>query len=298
MGYSGTLLAGFLALYARIASAQIALGGAAGGSPDTTAATQYTTVYIEGPTVAVPPIVEGPWTDEEHLEGTWSSKSMTVLTGPDFYDPVDELLIEPALPGISVSFTTDGYFEIAMYQVTSNPKDPKCATGALTFQHGTYNITKSKLYLTPFEDDGRQLVSDPCNSNTSSYVQYDQKLTFSKFQVWIDLYYGRYRLDLYEFDGTPMPPLYLVYRPPQMLPTVTMNPGTKEQVANFSSSSSSSSSKRALNQDVRLRIRRSLMNKGKTTAVRDQRHSWVHDMIWWGGISMIVSGACGWIYFA
>jgi len=32
------------------------------------------------------------------------------------------------------------------------------------------------------------------------------------------------RLDLYMFDGTPIHPLFLAYSPPQMLPTVTMNP--------------------------------------------------------------------------
>lgn len=39
----------------------------------------------------------------KELVGTWSSKSNTVFTGPGFYDPVSELLIEPDLPGISYS---------------------------------------------------------------------------------------------------------------------------------------------------------------------------------------------------
>jgi hypothetical protein len=32
------------------------------------------------------------------------------------------------------------------------------------------------------------------------------------------------RLDLYSFDGSPMHPMYLAYRPPEMLPTTTLNP--------------------------------------------------------------------------
>jgi hypothetical protein len=32
------------------------------------------------------------------------------------------------------------------------------------------------------------------------------------------------RLDLYKFDGSPMNPMFLAYNPPQMLPTITMNP--------------------------------------------------------------------------
>ncbi|GMM52747.1 Rot1 protein [Starmerella bacillaris] len=285
------LLALAVAILAKYgADAQVALGGGAGGGP--VGNTVYTTTYINGPTVAPPPIIEGPWTDVDHLEGTWCSKSMTVVTGPDFYDPIDELLIEPALPGISVSFTSDGYFEYASYQVASNPRDPKCATGAITFQHGTYNISDNKLHMTPFEDDGRQLVSDPCKSNKSSYVQYEQQLTFSKFQVWIDGYYGRYRLDLYQWDGTPLQPLYLVYRPPQMLPTITMNPGTKEQVNNHTNA------RRALNSNVRERIKRSLINRGKTKATLRKERSGLYNAVWYGGLAMISFGAGGWLYFS
>ena len=32
------------------------------------------------------------------------------------------------------------------------------------------------------------------------------------------------RLDLYQFDGAPLNPMFLAYDPPQMLPTITMNP--------------------------------------------------------------------------
>lgn len=35
----------------------------------------------------------------------------------------------------------------------------------------------------------------------------------------IDPYHKSTRLDLYSFDGAPMAPMYLAYRPPEMLPT-------------------------------------------------------------------------------
>lgn len=41
-----------------------------------------------------------------------------------------------------------------------------------------------------------------------------------------DPYHGIQRLNLHEFDGTIMQPMYLVYSPPQMLPTITLNPTT------------------------------------------------------------------------
>ena len=49
--------------------------------------------------------------ESNSIYGTWSSKSNQVFTGPGFYDPVDELLIEPSLPGLSYSFTEDGWYE-------------------------------------------------------------------------------------------------------------------------------------------------------------------------------------------
>lgn len=252
------------------------------------------TTYLNGPSAAHPPIVNGPWTDADHLEGTWSSKSMMVVTGPDFYDPVDELLIEPALPGISYSFTKDGFFEEALYQVTADPRNTSCSTGAVTFQHGTYNISSDgKLNLYPFADDGRQLISEPCKyNNYSQYNQYEQQELYDRFEVWVDLYYGRYRLDMYQFDGTPITPMYLVYRPAQMLPTVTMNPGVKDKI------NGASNAKRDVNAPIRERIRRSLINRYRTSATRDLPQNDLYNSVWWGGVSMMALGAAGWIYFA
>lgn len=56
------------------------------------------------------------------LMGTWSSKSNKVFTGPGFYNPVTDRLIEPELTGISYSFTDNGYFEEALYFVLPNRK--------------------------------------------------------------------------------------------------------------------------------------------------------------------------------
>lgn len=160
------------------------------------------------------------------LEGTWSSKSNQVFTGPGFYDPVEELLIEPLLPGISYSFTADGFFEEALYQVSGNPKDPACPVAVLIYQHGTYEVKDDgSLVLSPFEVDGRQLLSEPCeDKGISMYSRYSQNITFKSYLVQLDDYYGKYQLQLYQSDGKPMQPLFLAYRPPLMLPTITLNP--------------------------------------------------------------------------
>ena len=44
------------------------------------------------------------------------------------------------------------------------------------------------------------------------------------YQVVTDEYSKALRLNLFGFDGAPMNPMYLAYKPPQMLPTQTLNP--------------------------------------------------------------------------
>jgi hypothetical protein len=57
---------------------------------------------------------------DPNLVGTWTTKSKKVVTGPAFYDPANDKMIEPQLPGISYSFTQDGHFEEAYYRAIAN----------------------------------------------------------------------------------------------------------------------------------------------------------------------------------
>lgn len=222
--------------------------------------------------------------DAKQLYGTWSSKSNQVFTGPGFYDPVDELLIEPSLPGISYSFTEDGHFEQATYLVTGNAKDPSCPSAALTFQHGTYELLDNgTLILNPITVDGRQLVSDPCNDKgISTYSRYNQTMTFNSFYVQLDSYHGMYKLQLYQFDKSLLQPLYLAYRPPMMLPTETLNPTTT------SSTQATGNHKRSLRDTVR----RNLENKHRTNAVKSSPKGLLNsDVFWYLSVGMIGMGS-------
>ncbi|OBA22111.1 hypothetical protein METBIDRAFT_146502 [Metschnikowia bicuspidata var. bicuspidata NRRL YB-4993] len=218
----------------------------------------------------------------EELEGTWTSKSNTVFTGPDYYDPVDELLIEPALPGISYSFTSDGYYEEALYRITSNGVDHSCPIASMTYQHGTYELlSNGSLVLTPIAVDGRQLLSDPCGSSSSNavYSRYVQSTWFEKYQVSVSSYYGRYMLQIYQFDGSKMQPLYLAYKPPVMLPTYALNP------TDAASETSSS---------LRRRIKRSLENLYRTSAVRDFSSPKL-DMFWWAAVGVLGASSAAYV---
>ena len=111
-----------------------------------------------------------------------------------FYDPVNEKIFEPALTGFSYSFTDNGHYEEAYYRAVSNrvllnvrssslkqalicsvATDPRCPQGIIQWQHGTYaKNANGSLTLTPFGVDGRQLLSDPCNSVNALFTRYNQ----------------------------------------------------------------------------------------------------------------------------
>ncbi|KAK5059880.1 hypothetical protein LTR84_009763 [Exophiala bonariae] len=159
------------------------------------------------------------------LVGTWTTKSKKVLTGPGFYDPVADRLIEPEFAGISYSFTADGFFESAYYRAIPNPTTPQCPSSIMQWQHGTYSLPgDGSIVMTPFAVDGRQLTSSPCQYDTAIYVRYNQPETMKRYEVITDPFHNVPRLNLFRFDGAPLQPMYLVYSPPQMLPTQTLNP--------------------------------------------------------------------------
>ncbi|WBW71290.1 ER chaperone Rot1 [Schizosaccharomyces osmophilus] len=203
------------------------------------------------------------------IVGSWSSKSQTVMTGPDFFDPMNEDFFEPDLPGISYSFTDDGHFEEALYIIKPNATFPHCPKAFLQWQHGSYTINDSKsIILSPIRGDGRQLQSDPCNfKNYSSYTRYTQDEVMKEYSVSIDKYHGRYKLELFEWDGTPKQPMYLVYRPPKMLP--------------FSFSGVTDTSQ--------LQQKRWLSRLAATLA---EKHT---TTIWWLGLTFIAIGSIGYI---
>ncbi|KAK6464214.1 chaperone for protein-folding within the ER, fungal-domain-containing protein [Scheffersomyces coipomensis] len=169
------------------------------------------------------------------LEGTWQSLSRKVMTGPTFYDPVDELLIEPALPGFAYSFDKEGNFEQSIYQVTSNPQNHSCPSASLIWQHGKYeyDFKAKQLKLIPIKIDGRQLLSEPCqDGGISTYMRFNQnkEVIFADFNVEIDGYFGDMKLQLFGYDYTPIQPLWLTYKPPMMLPPQVLNPTSKDSL--------------------------------------------------------------------
>ncbi|WWD19511.1 hypothetical protein CI109_103972 [Kwoniella shandongensis] len=170
-----------------------------------------TTVFAQGDLTAANNLTD--------LEGTWSSNP-AVSTGGDICIPAEMKFNYPANTGISYSFTNDGFFEEVQYRYTANASNPSCITAFILWQHGTYVLNNDgSMTLNPFGPDGRIQVQDPCAATTNIITYYDQQTTFADWGIIVDATTGNYQLNLNRFDGAKMPYMYLVAKPPNMMPT-------------------------------------------------------------------------------
>lgn len=106
-----------------------------------------------------------------------------------------------------------------------------------------------------------------------------------QYQVGTDKYHNVLRLDLFEWDGTPMNPMYLVYSPPQMLPTSTLNPVA---AGTGTAKATNKPKKRSLQPDVPLAWKKTLQGQKKVVQRIDA------DRLWWVGLGM--TGIGGLLY--
>lgn len=187
---------------------------------------------------------------------------------------------------------------------------PQCPRGIMQFQHGNYqNSDNGSLVLTPFGVDGRQLISDPCTSATAVYTRYIQPELFQvrlscankkewdeslmlyvrwkKYEVVTDKYSNTQRLNLFSFDGAPLNPMYLAYKPPQMLPTQLLNPTSTS--ATEAKQTSSVPAKREL-KAVQLPLNTDFLFTAKWFTPNA-------DHLWWFGAGITTLGGVGYFFF-
>ncbi|KIM52735.1 hypothetical protein SCLCIDRAFT_1223478 [Scleroderma citrinum Foug A] len=165
------------------------------------------------------------------IYGTWSSGSQNVVTGYGFAQPANMSFTYPKTTGMSYSFTTDGYYEIARYRMKGNGSSPNCITGVMNWCHGTYQLqSNGSITMVPFED-GYQQVQDPCAAISNFIENYNDTELYVQWNIYQDPTLG-YMLQLYQFDGSPLPPMAQLSTSPNMLPT--------QPLRNVSASSSKS----------------------------------------------------------
>merc|ERR1711939_928378 len=208
------------------------------------------------------------------LVGTWTTKSKKVMTGPGFYDPVNDNLIEPELAGISYSFTSDGYYEEAYYRAISNPTTP------LSLGH---HAMAAWHLLTP-----RQRQSCPDSHRCRRppiYIRYEQPELMKSYEVLTDPFHNVPRLNLYKIDGSPIQPMYLAASPPQMLPTQTLNPTSvpsatgKRRVKRTDGGDGDSDQERL-----------GPLNKNTVKTKVPSKESYNPDHWWWAGVGLTALG--------
>merc|ERR1712098_49362 len=98
-------------------------------------------------------------------------------------------------------------------------------------------------------------------------------------------------LDLYQFDGSPIQPMYLAFTPPKMLPTITMNPTT---------ASAGKKAKRTAGADPEADHGYDVpLNKDAIHMKRDFEQPLLHrvdlNMVWWTGVGMTLFGGVAYL---
>jgi hypothetical protein len=88
----------------------------------------------------------------------------------------------------------------------------------MNWSHGTYVLASNgSIVMTPF-GDGYQQIQDPCAAISNFIENYNYTELYVLWNIYQDPVKG-YTLQLYQFDGSPLPPQYLVSTSPNMLPT-------------------------------------------------------------------------------
>jgi hypothetical protein len=105
------------------------------------------------------------------------------------------------------------------------------------------------------------------------------------YQTLTDPYHNIKRLNLFKFDGSPMAPMFLVYNPPQMLPTQTLNP-----IASSTGRAASTGKSRARRNVNDASGEESVQLSKKTNRILRPNELYNPDRWWWVGVGMTALG--------
>lgn len=96
--------------------------------------------------------------------------------------------------------------------------------------HGTYDLlSNGSIFLTPF-DDGYQQIQDPCAPVSNFVENYNDTELYMSWLIYQDPVRG-FTLQLYQFNGVPLPPMWLLTTSPNMLPTQPLRNVTPAKTA-------------------------------------------------------------------
>ncbi|KAJ6526918.1 chaperone for protein-folding within the ER, fungal-domain-containing protein [Mycena vulgaris] len=151
------------------------------------------------------------------IVGTWSSGTQHVVPGAGFANPAQESFTYPKATGVGYSFSDDGWYELARYRFVANGSHPDCIIGTVIWAHGTYELlANGSIVLTPL-GDGYQQVQSPCTDNSNFVQDYNITELFVAWRIFTDVTFGP-KLHLFQYDATPVAPLFRLSPEPNMLP--------------------------------------------------------------------------------
>ncbi|QRW19923.1 ATP phosphoribosyltransferase [Rhizoctonia solani] len=170
------------------------------------------------------------------IQGTWSSGSQHVRTGPvRLCKPIELVIYLSFYGGNLILIYRRWIWEQALYRFEGNASYPQCIKGIVIFQHGTYQLNSNgSISLTPWWQDGRIQVQDPCAPVSNIITLYNQTEYMVQWRIFRDPTYGP-KLHLFQYDGAPLAPMFLVADPPNMLPTRVLAVNLTEVVEDPSS---------------------------------------------------------------
>ena len=152
-------------------------------------------------------------------------------------------------------------------------------------------------------------MSDPCTYGNAVYTRYHQLEVFKvvclilvlsivthpnllqKYEVITNPYDKAQRLNLYGFDGAPLNPMYLAYKPPEMLPTQTLNPTSS---TTGTRSTATNKARRSIEDDPDGLLQEAM---NRNALLIKQKVSINADRLWWLGAGMTALGGVGYFCF-
>lgn len=114
----------------------------------------------------------------------------------------------------------------------------------------------------------------------------------------MDKYHNVPRLNLYYADGSPLPPMYLAYLPPQMLPVQTLNPTSSATGAISTPTAGAKLRRRDFKDGKEFILAAGLAQKNDPTSPYTSARIWAKldaNWVWWIGV--VTTGLGGLWYF-
>ena len=96
--------------------------------------------------------------------------------------------------------------------------------------HGTYTLNPNGSITAVPLGDGFQQIQDPCAAVSNFIEPYNDTEYYQQWRIFLDAQTG-YKLHLFQFDGAPLAPMFLVSTSPNMLPLELLRKENETAVA-------------------------------------------------------------------